>query len=70
MPKAILEFNLPEDQEAHFNALFGADWKQIVSELEKWLRHEESKYENRNKLDITTIRSKLHDIISDSGLEL
>jgi len=69
MSKAILEFTLPEDQEAHLDALHGSEWKYVIREFDEWLRRE-AKYGGKTKLDITTIRSKLHELISERGLEL
>ena len=36
--KAILEFNLPEDQPEFNNAIKGGDWKHVCWEMEQYLR--------------------------------
>ena len=36
--KAILEFNLPEDQPEFNNALKGGDWKHVCWEMDQYLR--------------------------------
>ena len=38
--KAILEFNLPEDQPEFNNAIKGGDWKHVCWEMEQYLRKE------------------------------
>jgi hypothetical protein len=43
MPKAILEFQLPEEQEAHEDALNGTLWHSVVGDLDdilrSWIKH-------------------------------
>ena len=36
--KAILEFNLPEDQPEFNNAIKGGDWKHVCWEMDQYLR--------------------------------
>jgi len=36
--KAILEFNLPEDQPEFNNALKGGDWKHVCWQMDQYLR--------------------------------
>jgi hypothetical protein len=43
--KAVLEFNLPEDQEEFYNALNGSKFAQVLSELDNILRNK-IKYES------------------------
>lgn len=38
--KAILEFNLPEEDEEFNTAMHGIDYKIILEELDNYLRHE------------------------------
>ena len=38
--KAILEFNLPEDQPEFNTAIKGSDWKHVCWEMEQYLRKE------------------------------
>ena len=38
--KAILEFNLPEDQYEFNNVIKGGDWKHVCWEMEQYLRKE------------------------------
>jgi hypothetical protein len=39
MPKAILEFNLPEEEEQHKDALEGTAWKVAMWDLDQTLRN-------------------------------
>ena len=36
--KAILEFNLPEDQPEFNNAIKGGDWKHVCWQMDQYLR--------------------------------
>ena len=36
--KAILEFNLPEDQPEFNNAIKGSDWKHVCWQMDQYLR--------------------------------
>lgn len=38
--KAILEFNLPEDQDEFNRAVQGGDWRHVVWEVDQYLRSE------------------------------
>jgi len=38
--KAILEFNLPEDQPEFNNAIKGGDWKHVCWQMDQYLRKE------------------------------
>ena len=52
MPKAILEFNLPEDNEAHLRALYGSDAFSILWEIDqecrKVLKYEDADPERKD----------------------
>jgi hypothetical protein len=69
MPKAILEFNLPEENDEFTLAKDGFSWYEVCMELESYLR-EEIKYHadnyDKKQIDVLeNIRSKLHELISD-----
>ena len=66
--KAILEFNLPEDQHDHNLALHGAAWMQVCHELGQWLRNK-GKYEGVKKVDVNLVRQKLAEFMAEEGLE-
>ena len=61
--KAILEFNLPEDQPEFNTALQGSDWKHVCWEMDQYLR-KHLKYDDDLKEDevkmLQKVRDKLH----------
>lgn len=65
--KAILEFNLPEEQAEHKLALDGFKWMAICHELDQWLRSLE-KHEGQHTLKVDEARSRLHEEMASSGL--
>ncbi len=67
--KAILEFNLPEEQNEHKLALDGPQWKAVCHELDEWLRSFQ-KYGDRHTLKVEEVRSRLREGITSSGLTL
>jgi hypothetical protein len=78
MPKAILEFSLPEEQSEFDSANRGADWKLAMSELDNCLRNCLKFGDGAGGLPVTgihpdtvqAIRSRLHDILEENGLSL
>jgi hypothetical protein len=72
--KAILEFNLPEDQIDFEDASNGQKWSLSMWELDNWLRSQtkhppEGMSEDTWKaLDDT--REKLYEILNENGLKL
>ena len=71
--KAILEFNLPEDQSDFDNAVNGAKWSLVAWELDQWLRSQ-IKYTpeeiSQDAFDaFEQCRDKLHEIKGDYGLK-
>ena len=65
--KAILEFNLPEDEEEHQASFYGMQWKSVVWEFDEYLRTE-IKY--ANKEEYQELRDKLHHELEYRGLRL
>lgn len=70
--KAILEFNLPEEQVEFDEAINGVKWQFIVGRLDKYLRNK-TKHSDDTMSDDTLnalekIREKLHEFINDEGL--
>jgi hypothetical protein len=63
--KAILEFNLPEDQDQFEQASKGMDWALAMLDLDNWLRSK-LKYEeldaNVNEV-LTQCRDELHEFM-------
>ena len=70
--KAILEFNLPEEQHEHQDALQGPEWKYAVSELSGYLRgqikHADHTAEEYRMLE--AVHERLYKILEDRGLDL
>jgi hypothetical protein len=72
--KAILEFNLPEDQEQFEDASNGWKWSLLVWELDQHLRNE-TKYEPDSTPPekyqaYCDLRDKLHEMLNNHSLEL
>ena len=69
--KAILEFNLPEDEEQFDVASRGMDWALIVWDIDQLLRkklkYEEHVRDTRNTLE--ELRKTLNDMLADKGLK-
>ncbi len=65
--KALLEFNLPEDQSEHKLALDGSKWMTVCHEIDRWLRSLE-KHEDRHTLKVEEVRSRLYEEMASSGL--
>jgi hypothetical protein len=56
--KAILEFDLPEEQAEHETALNGNKYKIILAELDNWLRGI-AKYQDIQEVKVTSVREKI-----------
>jgi hypothetical protein len=72
--KAILEFNLPEDQDEFNQAVQGGDWRHVVWDFDQYLRGE-IKYaaDGADPARIRAyedIRERLHRSISEMNLSL
>ncbi len=72
--KAILEFNLPEDQPEFKTALQGSDWKHVCWEMDNYLRAQ-IKYApdemSQDKYDaIEKVREEFIRIINENNVDL
>ena len=73
--KAILEFNLPEDQDDFELAIKGGKWYSVVWDMDQWLR-QQNKYMpdhlfNKDKDDAYfEVRQKLSEIMNEAGVNL
>jgi hypothetical protein len=73
--KAILEFNLPEEEIEHKDAINGTSWKLVAWDLDQLLRNY-IKYnsvddcENNRYAAFEKVREELHNIIEAKGLIL
>ena len=68
--KAILEFNLPEDQEQFDAANRGMDWALVAWDIDQLLR-KKLKYEEHvedTRKTLMEIRKILNDMLVDKGL--
>jgi len=66
MPKAILEFIFPDDEQEFRVASAAMDWCLTVWDFDQWLRSE-IKYRNQ---DYQVVRDKLHEILRYRNLDL
>lgn len=72
--KAILEFNLPEDQVEFDEAINGGKWQHVVWNLDQWLRSQ-TKYAPDTQNPIYTnaliiAREQLQEYLNEEGLKL
>jgi len=68
--KAILEFNLPEDDEALTDARRGSDWKWAMDDLSNYLRSE-TKHADHTAEEYAVfdkVRDKLFEILQERDL--
>jgi hypothetical protein len=65
--KAILEFNLPEEQLEHRLALDGGKWMSACREIDQWLRSLE-KHSDRDTVSVAEVRKRIYAELNDSGL--
>ena len=64
--KAILEFNLPEDEPEFRVAQDGGKWKSVAWDFDQWLRNVIKHTEE--KPCPQDIRDKFYEILEDSGV--
>jgi len=71
--KAILEFNLPEDQPEFNNAIKGGDWKHVCWEMDQYLR-KELKYSDDRSFEelnlLQKVREEFNGFMIESNLDL
>ena len=65
--KAILEFNLPEDQERFDFAINGFNYYMALCEMDEWLR---SEYKYNDKEEMYAVREKLNYFISENNVQI
>ena len=66
--KAILRFDLPEDEQDLYYAQHGVDYCLVLEDLNIWLRTK-YKYEQQETIKIEEVRTKLHELKSERNLE-
>jgi len=70
--KAILEFNLPEDNHEFANATQGAKMRSILWEMREYLRHR-LKYDdyNNDKFEVLNdCQCKLNDLLFEENIDI
>ena len=71
--KAILEFNLPEDQPEFNNAIKGGDWKHVCWQMDQYLRkhikYDESLSEEQLRV-YEGVREEFNRFMIDNNLDL
>lgn len=67
MPKAILEFNLPEDENEFIFAKNGIKYSIVLDDLDNWLRGK-TKYEDIDTITIDEVRSKMKLLMEEYDL--
>ena len=71
--KAVLKFNLPEEQSEHQVALDGWKWKAVVSEIAESIRshlkHDDDLHDEAARA-LYNLRNEIFRNIEDRGLEL
>ena len=71
--KAILEFNLPEDQPEFNNAIKGGDWKHVCWQMDQHLR-KEIKYNTSLSVEqlrvYEGVRDELYGFMSENNVDL
>ena len=65
--KAILEFDLPEEEAEHRLALDGGKWMSACHELDQWLRSVQ-KHGDRKTLEVDEVRKRLYEELESAGL--
>jgi len=71
--KAILEFNLPEDQPEFNNAIKGGDWKYVCWQMDQYLR-KEIKYNDDNSEEqlkvYEGVREEFYGFMDENNVDL
>lgn len=62
--KATLEFNLPEEDQEHQDALYGSRWRSVVFELDQRLRSRD-KHGGDKPVRPSEIRNWIRDLLVD-----
>ena len=70
--KAILEFNLPEEQTEHRTAVQALDYKYVVSEMDEYLRSQIKYQELPKEVDkaLQAARENLHQLCNDNNINI
>lgn len=68
--KAVLKFDLPEEQDDHKVALDGWRWRSVSLDMDTYLRNEVKHHEHTaDELRVLdAVRGELREMVADSGL--
>lgn len=69
MPKATLEFNIPEESEEHLTALNGNKYRCIIGDMHEWLRHK-VKREDITIVRVEEVVKKLVELEDEYGVDV
>ena len=67
--KAILKFDLPDEEDEYENANNGWKYLGILRELDTYLRNEE-KYRDVDNIPVEDVRQKMTDLFDELGVPL
>lgn len=71
MPKATLEYNLPEEYEHFRDAAAGTEWRGVVNDLYSFMRNKTKVTENSQVYEtVDEIVNHLFHLVRESNLEL
>ena len=73
--KAILEFNLPEEQTDFYLATKAYDWWKVCWDMEQWLRQQnkhmpDNKFNKDKDIAYLEVREMLIDVMNENGVNL
>jgi hypothetical protein len=74
MPKAILEFNLPEENEEFLTAQNGGKYHSVIWNLDQGLRsalkYNSDSYDEKTLEQLQKVRDRIHELLSEYDLSL
>ena len=69
MPIAEIKFQLPEEQEEHYDAINGSRYRAALQDFDNWLRSM-IKYEDKFEIKTQEVRDRLREEVKGHGVEL
>lgn len=68
--KGVLEFDLPEDDEAFRLASRAVDYERALSAFKNWLRGKRKHTDIEEWPDLNEVWDRFHEILNEHGIEL
>ena len=71
--KAILEFNLPEEQPEFNTAIKGGDWKHVCWKIDQYLRREIKYNDHKSEEELRVyegVREELYGFMNENNVDL